>query len=536
MQQSVIVLKNGKIVNDDLMFDCDILVTEGVIKSIGKELKAPENAIILDCKGKFVIPGGIDPNTHFEASWNDIESVDDFYDGSRAALAGGVTMIIDCAIKATSKSLTNTFKEWKKKADSKVCCDYSLHVAIPKWDDNVAQDMTNLAKESGVNSFMLYMAYKGLYQMSDPDLYKTMDHIRKIGALAMVHCENGDIKQLNAGKLVEQGLKGPEGCLLCSPEEIEGEAVHRAIVIAGQVNCPLYIIHVMSKTAASIIAKSRQKGHVVYGEANAAALGTDGTNYFNASWSHAAAHITSPPLRPDPSTPPTLMNHLANGDLQLCASDNRTFSTAQRKSLFDKGGDFRVLPEGVNGVEHWMSVLWEKGVVSGKMDPCRFVAVSSTDAAKIFNLYPRKGRIQVGADADIVVWDPHVTRTITAATHHQKVDFNVFEGMEIHGAPCYVISRGRLAAQLPSEPGVKDFNQEGKEIVINDDVIPAGSGRFIHTSPFSQFIYPKIQMRSKLNRAHNVPRYNEHEHVDGGSTDSKQLKSKKVQENMDIND
>lgn len=316
-------------------------------------------------------------------------------------------------------------------------------------------------------------------------LYESFARCKELGALAQVHAENGDLIAAQSAKMVAMGITGPEGHELCRPEEVEGEATARAITIASQVNCPIYIVHVMSKSAAQAIMRGKERGHVVFVEPIAAGLGTDGTNYWHKCWRHAAGHVMGPPLRPDPTTPGYLMNLLANGDLDLTGTDNCTFSGNQ-KAL--GANDFRSIPNGVNGVEDRMSVIWEKGVHSGKMDACRYVDVTSTTAARIFNMYPQKGVIAVGSDADIVVWDGEATRTISAKTHHQAVDFNIFEGMVCHGVPLVVISQGRVVVD------------HGKVDVVR------GSGRYIPRQPYSDIVYARTLQRDKVCQPQKVER------------------------------
>ncbi|XP_026285845.1 dihydropyrimidinase [Frankliniella occidentalis] len=439
--QNRLIIKNGKIVNATGMQDGDIFVEDGIIKQIGTNLIVPGGTRMIDARGRYIIPGGIDPHVHFAFEFMGQTSADDFYQGTKAAIAGGTTMIIDFAIPKKKESLLDQYDKYRLMADDKVCCDYALHCGITWWSDKVKQEMETLCKERGVNSFKAFMAYKDDLMIRDDELYKMMETCRQLGAVAMVHAENGDIIQENAKKLLAKGVNGPDGHEKSRPEEVEAEATNRACVISKQVNCPLYVVHVMSKEAGDVISKYREQGWPVYGEALAAGLGTDGRPCCSSNYGLAAAHIMSPPLRSDPTTKERLMDLLSADGLQTTGSDNCTFSS-QQKSVGKN--DFSKIPNGVNGVEDRMSVVWEKGVHTGKITPTRFVEITSTNAAKIFNLFPSKGAIAIGSDADIVVWNPNRTRTISAKTHHQACDYNIFEGMECHGVPEYVIVSGRV--------------------------------------------------------------------------------------------
>ncbi|XP_043117178.1 dihydropyrimidinase isoform X2 [Puntigrus tetrazona] len=417
--QSGILIKGGKVVNEDFSEVADVYIEDGVIRGVGSGLRVAAGTRVIDATDRLVLPGGIDTHTHMELSFMGTTAVDDFHTGTKAAVAGGTTMILDFVIPQKGCSLLEAYERWRTTADPKVCCDYSLHMAVTWWDDTGAKRMLSL------------------------------------------------------------GITGPEGHEMCRPEEVEAEATQRAITIAHAANCPLYVVHVMSKSAAKVVANARRNGRVVFGEPIAAGLGTDGTNYWHKDWSHAAGFVMGPPLRPDPSTPGYLMDLLANDDLSVTGTDNCTFSICQKALGKD---DFTKIPNGVNGVEDRMSVIWEKGVHSGKMDENRFVAVTSTNAAKIFNLYPRKGRIAKGSDADLVIWDPKATRVISAKTHHQAVDYNIFEGMLCHGLPVVTISRGKVVyenRQLFTKPGM---------------------GRYIPRRPFSEFVYKRINQREKVGK------------------------------------
>jgi len=480
--QNRILIKNGKVVNADAADDADVYIEEGVIKQVGKNLIVPGGSRVIDARGKFVMPGGIDSHTHMQLPFMGTTTADDFYTGTRAAIAGGTTTIIDFAIPAKGQSLIEAYEQWRERADEKVACDYALHMAVTWWSDSVKEEMEELCTKHGINSFKMFMAYKDLWQLNDSELYEAFERCKELGAIAQVHAENGDIISKNCKKLLAAGITGPEGHEMSRPEEVEAEAVNRACVIANQMNCPLYIVHVMSKSAASVIATRRRGGQVVYGEPVAASLATDGTNYYHTCWLHAAAHVMAPPLRPDETTPDVLMDRLVSDDLQVTGTDHCTFSSAQKELGKD---DFTKIPNGVNGVEERMMLIWQKGVVAGKMDPSRFVAVTSTNAAKIFNLYPRKGCIAVGSDADLVIWDPNLTKTISVTTHHSAVDFNIFEGMACRGGPEYVIANGRVAVD------------EGQLKAVQ------GYGTFLPTPSFSPFVYDAVAEREQ-NRKNGV--------------------------------
>lgn len=472
--QNRVLIKNGKVVNADKMVDCDVYIEDGIIKMVGCNLIIPGGTRVIDATSMLVMPGGIDPHTHLEMEFMGAVSMDDFYQGTKAAIAGGTTMIIDFVIPSKGEPLLDAYHKWRTRATNKVCCDYALHMCVVSWSDEVKKEMEELCKSHGVNSFKMFMAYKDVLMLNDSSLYNAFETCKELGALPMVHAENGDIIFENTKRLLNAGINGPNGHALSRPEEVEAEAVNRACILSNQVGSPLYVVHVMSKSAAEILAKHRDEqiklnGNTkIFGETLAAAVGTHWDENKLTCWHDAAAHVLSPPLRSDPNTPYFLLNMLASDKLQTTGSDNATFNKDQKSLGKD---DFSKIPNGVNGVEDRMSVIWEKGVQSGLIDPCRFVAITSTNAAKIFNIYPRKGCIDVGSDADIVIWNPKEKRTISTKTHHQAVDFNIFEGMECHGIPEYVLVGGRVCVD------------EGHLKVVQ------GHGKFIPTPTHSEFVY-----------------------------------------------
>ncbi|XP_019626019.1 PREDICTED: dihydropyrimidinase-like isoform X2 [Branchiostoma belcheri] len=477
-----LLVKGGRVVNDDCTVEADVYIEDGVIAQVGTKLATPGGARVLDATGKLVLPGGVDTNVHFQEPGAGCITADDFYTGTKSALAGGTTLVAGFVMQDKDESLEDAFERWKAQGNEKSCCGFTLHACVTSWDDTTSGELKNLVNK-GVTSFKTSMAAET--RLTDAQLLQLFGRCKELGALPVVHAENGDIIREMERRLAEQGVTGPEGCVLSRPEEAETEAVFRAISLAHAVNVPLYIQPITGRPAADVIATARKSGKLVYGEVTSASVALDGTHCWDPDWRHAAGYVTEPPLRADANTPAHLTNLLANGDLQVCGSSDATLNAEQKALGKD---DFRKIPRGVNGVEDRMAVLWETAVHAGKMDENQFVAATSSNAAKVLNMYPKKGRIDVGSDGDLVVWDPAATRTISAKTHHQAVDFNIFEGMVCHGVALSVVLGGKVVIE------------EGRLLAA------AGAGKFVPREPFGSYTHGRIATRDRLQKPDKVTR------------------------------
>ena len=445
------VIKGGTIVTADLSYVSDVLIEAGQIIAIGHGLKGDK---VLDASGCYVMPGGIDPHTHLEMPFMGTYTADDFDSGTRAALAGGTTMVVDFALPAPGQGLMDALKLWDNKG-ARAHCDYSFHMAVTWWSEQVFDEMKEVA-DRGINSFKHFMAYKGALMVNDDEMFASFSRCADLGAIPFVHAENGDLVAELQTKLMAAGTTGPEGHAYSRPPAVEGEATNRAITIADMAGVPVYIVHVSCEEAHEAIRRARQAGQRVWGEPLVQHLTLDEGEYFNQDWDHAARRVMSPPFR-NKRHQDSLWAGLSSGSLSCVATDHCAFTTAQKRTGL---GDFTKIPNGTGGLEDRLSMLWTHGVRTGRITMNEFVALTSTNIAKILNCYPKKGAVLVGADADLVVWDPEKTKTISAANQQSAIDYNVFEGQEVTGLPRYVLSRGHVAVtdgQLTSAEGHGKF-------------------------------------------------------------------------------
>ncbi len=430
------VIKGGTIVTADRTYIADVLIEGGRISEIGSNLSGDE---VLDATGCFILPGGIDPHTHLEMPFMGTYSSDDFESGTRAALSGGTTTVVDFCLPSPQQSLLEARQMWDNKT-SKASCDYSFHMAITWWSQQVFDEMETVV-DSGINTFKHFMAYKGALMVDDDEMYSSFQRCAALGAMPLVHAENGDVVAQLQEKLMAEGNNGPEGHAYSRPPAVEGEATNRAIMIADTAGVPLYVVHVSCEQSHEAIRRARQNGMRVYGEPLVQHLTLDESEYFNKDWDHSARRVMSPPFR-NKMHQDSLWAGLQAGSLQVVATDHCAFTTEQKRSGL---GDFTKIPNGTGGLEDRMPVLWTRGVNTGRLTMQEFVAVTSTNIAKILNMYPKKGAVLVGSDADIVVWDPARTKVIAADKQQSAIDYNVFEGIEVVGLPRFTLTRGHVA-------------------------------------------------------------------------------------------
>ncbi|MBB3141626.1 dihydropyrimidinase [Halomonas organivorans] len=477
-----VLIKGGTVVTADHSFRADVYCEEGRIAAIGDHLDVPDTAEIVDASGQYVMPGGIDPHTHMQFPFMGTVASDDFYTGTAAALAGGTTSIIDFVIPKPGQRLMEAYEQWREWAE-KAAADYTFHVAVTWWDDSVREDMGTLVRDHGVNSFKHFMAYKNAIMADDETLVKSFRRCLELGAMPTVHAENGELVHQLQQEMLDKGITGPEAHPLSRPPLVEGEAANRAIQVAQAMSTPIYLVHVSCKDSLEAITRARTAGQRVYGEVLAGHLTIDDSVYRHEDFDVAAGHVMSPPFRPKEHQE-ALWHGLQAGNLHTTATDHCCFCKDQKAAGRD---DFTKIPNGTAGVEDRLAILWDEGVNGGRLTMNEFVAVTSTNTAKLFNLYPRKGSISVGADADIVVWDPNGTRTISAETHHMNVDFNIFEGRTVRGIPTHTLSHGKIVwrqGELMAE---------------------RGAGRYLHRPPFTP-VFEAMARRTALQEPQPVER------------------------------
>jgi dihydropyrimidinase len=450
-----VLIKGGRVITAADDYVGDVFVEDERISLIGESLDVEADRVI-DATGKYVLPGGIDPHTHLDMPFGGTVTIDDVESGQTAAAFGGTTCHVDFVIQPQAMSFGDALDEWKSKANGKQVIDMGYHMAVTDLKDGGTLEELASLPDQGVTSYKLFMAYKGALMVDDETLFRTMQVAAETGALVMVHAENGDAIDVLVKAALAEGKTEPKYHALTRPPETEGEATNRAIQLSRVAGSPLYVVHVSCREAVEPIALAREKGWDIWGETC--------TQYFFVDYTflerpdfEGAKFVYTPPPRPKENQD-VLWNAVRTDVLSVVSTDHCAFLWDGQKTM--GRDDFSKIPNGAPGLENRLQMVHEFGVRTGRISLNRMVELLSTNPAKLFGLYPRKGTIAVGTDADIVVFDPDKKTTISAATHHSKSDYNLFEGTEVTGTPEVVLLRGKVlveSGELVAQPGVGQF-------------------------------------------------------------------------------
>ncbi|MGM0875653.1 MAG: dihydropyrimidinase [Bacillota bacterium] len=459
------LIKNGTVVTAADTYKAEILIEDGKISAIGTNLPV-HGAELIDANGCYVFPGGIDPHTHLDMPFGGTITKDDFESGTIAAAFGGTTTVIDFCLTNKGVPLSQSIQTWHNKAKNKAVIDYGFHLMIGEINDDVIKQLDRVINEEGITSFKVFMAYKNVLQADDETLFRTLITAKELGALVMVHGENGDVIDYLTKKALSDGNTDPIFHALTRPPEVEGEATGRAATLTGLAGSQLYVVHVSCAEAVLKITEARNKGFDVWGETCPQYLVLDQT-YLEKPNFEGAKYVWSPPLR-EKWNQDVLWNALKTGQLQTLGSDQCSFDFKGQKEL--GLGDFTKIPNGGPMIEDRLSILFSEGVKKGRISLNQFVDITSTRIAKLFGLYPKKGTIAVGADADLVIFDPSVQRTLSVETHHMAVDYNAFEGMAVTGEPASVLVRGEFVIRnkkFVGTPGAGQYLKRAKYGILS---------------------------------------------------------------------
>ncbi|PYU94168.1 MAG: dihydropyrimidinase [Acidobacteria bacterium] len=455
------LIRNGRIVTAQDDYQADLLIDGEVISAIGRSLKT-EAGQVVDATGLLVLPGGVDVHTHLDMPFGGTVSSDDFETGTRAAAYGGTTTLIDFAIQSKGQSMRTALDTWVRKAEAKATIDYSFHMIVTDLPDAGIEEMNSLIRD-GVTSFKLFMAYPGVLMVDDGTIFKAMKNASRYGGLVCMHAENGSVIDLIVKEALAQGKTAPKYHALTRPTTAEAEATGRAIALAEIADAPVYIVHLSCAEALSKVREARDRGIPAYAETCPQYLFLSIEDYDRPGF-EGAKYVFTPPLR-EKWNQEELWRGLAQDHLQVISTDHCPFCFKEQKEL--GRDDFTKIPNGGPGVETRLSLVYNGGVRTGKITLNRFVELVSTAPAKMFGLFPRKGAITVGSDADVVLFDPEAEATISASTHHMRIDYSLYEGWRVRGVPRKVFSRGRL-------------------IVDGDTFLGrAGAGSFVRRSTYS---------------------------------------------------
>lgn len=447
-----IILKNGVVVSGTGTRTADVLIENEKITAVAPNLTC-DDAVVRDVSGKMLFPGCIDAHTHLDLEVSDTVTADDFYTGTKAAIRGGTTLVIDFATQNHGETLAEALENWHKKADGKCSCDYAFHMAISEWNENISKEIDEMMR-AGVTTFKLYMTYPAMI-LSDGEIYEVLRRLKEVGSFAGVHCENASVIDAHIRERKAAGLLGPSSHPKVRPDTLEAEAVHRLMTIAGEADAPVMVVHLTNKKALDEIRAARGKGQTVFAETCPQYLVLD-EKVYDLDGFESAKYVCSPPIRAKENQQ-VLWDALAGGQIQTVATDHCSFTLEQKAMGRD---DFTKIPNGMPGLETRVDILFSEGVGKGKLTAEQACRVLSENPAKLYGLYPNKGCIAPGSDADLVVIDPQKEKVITAAGQEQNTDYSPFEGLAVKGCVDSVYLRGQL-------------------VVHNDKILKEKTGQFI---------------------------------------------------------
>jgi len=453
-----LLITNGRIVTADEDFVGDVFIEGETISVIGKHLNLKADRVI-DASGKLVMPGGIDPHVHLDMPFMGTYSSDDYATGTAAALHGGTTMVIDFVLQTQGKSLRDALVEWRGRSDGKACCDYSFHMAVTDFNENTKAEIASMVNDEGITSFKTFMAYKGSLMIDDRQMVGLMEEVKRHGGMVSVHATNGDLIDYLVTKHRAEGKLAPIYHYLSQPEITESEASGRFVDMAWYTGVPSYIVHLTCEGALNQIRRAAQRNQKVYAETCTQYLLLDASLYEQDF--EGAKWVMSPPLR-EKKDQKALWGGLDQGSIQVVATDHCPFTWEQKQMGKD---DFSKIPNGHPGIENRMELLFSEGVHTGKISVNKFVEVTSTNAAKIFGMFPKKGCVAVGSDADLIIFDPDEEHTMSAESHHMNVDYSAYEGWKTKGKTKTVLMRGTVAVEdgeLKVKPGYGAYVKRNK--------------------------------------------------------------------------
>jgi dihydropyrimidinase len=449
------VIRNGTVVTATDTYASDIGIADGRITAIGPALPIDSAREVIEAAGMLVMPGGVDVHTHLDMPFGGTTSADDFESGTIAAAFGGTTTLIDFAVQQKGQSLRQAFEAWMRKADQKAAIDYAFHCIITDLGDTQLDEMGVLIGE-GVSSFKLFMAYPGVLMVDDATIFRAMSQAAKYGGLICMHAENGGAIDVIVRRALAEGKRAPKYHALTRPTTAEAEATGRAVALAEMAGSPVYIVHLSCNDALEKVREARDRGLPAYAETCPQYLYLS-LEHMDAPGFEGAKYVFTPPLR-EKWHQDKLWQGLAHDVLQVVSTDHCPFCFKEQKELGKD--DFTKIPNGGPGIEHRLSLIYTGGVHGGRFSPNRFVQLVATAPAKLFGLFPRKGTIAIGSDADLIVFDRDQEQLISASTHHMRVDYSMFEGIRVKGVPVRVLLRGRTVIEggkFVGKPGSGEF-------------------------------------------------------------------------------